>query len=308
MPVEESLRTFILSSQVMILPIMTLPGVVICSVSVQGQYVNAILYRCHSRQAAPSPYRLYAERQGAAEVINIAKEHKVNEQIRVRQVRLIGAEGEQVGIIDTREAMQMARDAHLDLVMVSPQAVPPVCKLLDYGRFRYEQQQNEKENRKRARTQEVKSIKFRVKIDDNDFKTKTNHVKRFLQEGHKVKVTIMFRGRERTHPELGERILHRVADTLSDIGQPESPPNMMGMDMNMIMIPKVVTKRATADDVHGDDLPGDDMHSDEAQADTQAGAQTNQVETSSEPQPTEQPDQAGSEQSKKAEQPGTAHA
>jgi translation initiation factor IF-3 len=170
--------------------------------------------------------------------MNIAKEHKVNEQIRVRQIRLIGAEGEQVGIIDTREAMNMAREAAMDLVMVSPQAVPPVCRLLDYGRFRYEQQQNEKENRKRARAQEVKAIKFRVKIDDHDFKTKTGHVRRFLEEGHKVKVTIMFRGRERTHPELGERILVRVAETLADIGAPESNPSMMGMDMNMIMTPK----------------------------------------------------------------------
>ena len=170
--------------------------------------------------------------------MNIAKEHKVNEQIRVRQIRLIGAEGEQVGIIDTRDAMNMAREAGMDLVMVSPQAVPPVCRLLDYGRFRYEQQQNEKENRKRARAQEVKAIKFRVKIDDHDFNTKTGHVRRFLEEGHKVKVTIMFRGRERTHPELGERILTRVSETLADIGAPESMPSMMGMDMNMIMAPK----------------------------------------------------------------------
>ncbi|AXG97965.1 translation initiation factor IF-3 [Deinococcus wulumuqiensis] len=171
-------------------------------------------------------------------MITIAKDLKVNEQIRVRQVRLIGAEGEQIGIIDTREAMGMAREKGLDLVMVSPQAVPPVCRLLDYGRFRYEQQQNEKENRKRARSQEVKAIKFRVKIDDHDFKTKTGHVRRFLEDGHKVKVTIMFRGRERTHPELGERILVRVAETLADIGAPEGNPSMMGMDMNMIMAPK----------------------------------------------------------------------
>ncbi len=176
--------------------------------------------------------------RGRAEVMNIAKDHKVNEQIRVRQIRLIGGEGEQVGIIDTRDAMNMAREAGLDLVMVSPQAVPPVCRLLDYGRFRFEQQQNERENRKRARGQEVKAIKFRVKIDGHDFNTKTGHVRRFLEEGHKVKVTIMFRGRERTHPELGERILVRVAETLADIGVPESNPSMMGMDMNMIMTPK----------------------------------------------------------------------
>ena len=179
-------------------------------------------------------------------MIDIAKEHKVNDQIRVRQIRLIGAEGEQVGIIDTRDALTMAREQGMDLVMVSPQAVPPVCRLLDYGRFRFEQQQNEKENRKRARAQEVKAIKFRVKIDDHDFDTKTGHVRRFLEEGHKVKVTIMFRGRERTHPELGERILHRVADTLAEVGAPEGMPSMMGMDMNMIMAPKVapVPRRA----------------------------------------------------------------
>ncbi|WP_189072853.1 translation initiation factor IF-3 [Deinococcus sedimenti] len=184
-------------------------------------------------------------------MMNIAKEHKVNEQIRVRQIRLIGAEGEQVGIIDTRDAMNMAREAGMDLVMVSPQAVPPVCRLLDYGRFRYEQQQNEKENRKRARAQEVKAIKFRVKIDDHDFNTKTGHVRRFLEEGHKVKVTIMFRGRERTHPELGERILVRVAESLADIGAPEGTPSMMGMDMNMIMTPraeKPAKKERSAED------------------------------------------------------------
>ena len=188
--------------------------------------------------------------RGRAEVMNIAKDHKVNEQIRVRQIRLIGGEGEQVGIIDTRDAMNMAREAGLDLVMVSPQAVPPVCRLLDYGRFRYEQQQNERENRKRARGQEVKAIKFRVKIDAHDFKTKTGHVRRFLEDGHKVKVTIMFRGRERTHPELGERILVRVAETLADIGVPESNPSMMGMDMNMIMTPRVAPtpKKERGDD------------------------------------------------------------
>ena len=155
----------------------------------------------------------------------------------MRQVFLIDDEGKQLGILDTREAVALARSKDLDLVLVGASAVPPVCKLMDYGRFRYEEQQNEKENRKRARHQEVKSIKFRVKIDDNDFRTKTNHVKRFLEEGHKVKVTIMFRGRERTHPELGERILLRVAEEIKELGAPESMPSIMGMDMNMIVAP-----------------------------------------------------------------------
>lgn len=166
-------------------------------------------------------------------------------------MRLIDDQGNQAGIVDTRDALRMARERNLDLVMVSPGAVPPVCRLLDYGRFRYEQQQNAKENRKRARQQEVKAIKYRVKIDGHDFQTKTGHVRRFLEAGHKVKVSIMFRGRERTHPELGERILERVAQTLSDIGQPEGRPNMAGMDMNMIMTP--LPGRVKRDAAHPDD-------------------------------------------------------
>lgn len=192
-------------------------------------------------------------------MICIAKEHKINEQIRVRQVRLIDGEGNQVGIIDTRDAMAMAREKSLDLVMVGATAVPPVCRLMDYGRFRYEQQQNEKDNRRRARAQEVKSIKFRIKIDDNDFMTKANHVRRFLDEGHKVKVTIMFRGRERTHPELGERILKRVVEVLQDVGQPESAPSIAGMDMNMMMIPAGNAKSLKQKAEHADDIEHHDL-------------------------------------------------
>jgi translation initiation factor IF-3 len=170
-------------------------------------------------------------------VVAVAKDHKINEHIRVRQVRLIDDEGNQVGIIDTRDAMRMAQERNLDLVMVSPNTVPPVCRLLDYGRFRFEAQQQEKEARKKARSQEQKSIKLRVKIGDGDFDTKVNHVRRFLKDGHKVKVTIMFRGRERTHPELGEALLKRVAETLGDYALIEAPPSLFGMDMNMIVAP-----------------------------------------------------------------------
>ena len=170
-----------------------------------------------------------------AEVVTVAKDHKINEQIRVRQVRLIDDVGGQVGIVDTREAMRMAQEKQLDLVMVSPNTVPPVCKLLDYGKFRFEAQQDEKEARKRARAQEVKSIKLRIKIGGGDFDTKLNHVKRFLKDGHKVKITIMFRGRERTHPELGEALLKRAVVSLGEYAIVESHPNMMGMDMNMLV-------------------------------------------------------------------------
>jgi translation initiation factor IF-3 len=170
-------------------------------------------------------------------VVTVAKDHKINEQIRVRQVRLIDDVGGQVGIVDTREAMRMAQEKNMDLVMVSPNTVPPVCRLLDYGKFRFEAQQQEKEARKRARAQEVKSIKLRIKIGSGDFDTKLNHVKRFLKDGHKVKITIMFRGRERTHPELGEALLKRAATTLGDFAIIESQPNLMGMDMNMLVAP-----------------------------------------------------------------------
>ncbi len=176
-------------------------------------------------------------RAAILEVLSIAKELKVNEQIRARQVRLIMEDGQQQGIVDTRDALRMARDAELDLVLVGEQAQPPVAKLLDYGKYRYEMQQQEKEARKRSRQQEMKAIKFRVKIDDHDYNTKVNHVKRFLKGGHKVKVTIMFRGRERTHPELGQEILNRVASDVSDMATVESAPSIAGMDMNMVLGP-----------------------------------------------------------------------
>ena len=171
------------------------------------------------------------------EVKGIAKEMKVNEQIRMRQVRLIAADGEQVGIVDTRDALQRARDEELDLVLVGEQASPPVAKLLDYGKYRYEMQQQEKEARKRSRQQEMKAIKFRVKIEDHDYETKVRHVRRFLEGGHKVRVVIMFRGRERTHPELGQEILNRVAQDVSEISVVDMAPSLAGMDMNMVLRP-----------------------------------------------------------------------
>jgi translation initiation factor IF-3 len=178
------------------------------------------------------------------EVESIAKELKVNEQIRVRQVRLIGPDGEQRGIVETREALRQAREEELDLVLVGETAQPPVARMMDYGKYRYELQQQEKEARKRTRQQEMKAIKFRVKIDDHDYETKVNHVRRFLKNGHKVKVTIMFRGRERTHPELGRDILERVARDVSELAVVEVAPSIAGMDMNMVLGPvKDVAKR-----------------------------------------------------------------
>lgn len=171
------------------------------------------------------------------EVKSIARELKVNDQIRVRQVRLIGADGQQQGIVDTREAVKRAREADLDLVLVGEAAQPPVAKMLDYGKYRYELQQQEKDARRRSRQQEMKAIKFRVKIENHDFETKVNHIRRFLKDGHKVRVVIMFRGRERAHPELGKGILDRVARELSGEAIVDAPPSIAGMDMNMTLRP-----------------------------------------------------------------------
>ena len=143
--------------------------------------------------------------------------------------------------MDTREALRLAQEMDLDLVLVGPNADPPVARIMDYSKWRYEQQMAEKEARKKAKRTEVKCIKFGVKIDEHDYQTKLGHIKRFLQEGHKVKVTIMFRGREVAHPELGERILNRVTEDLKDLAVVEMKPEMLGRDMNMLLAPVKVS-------------------------------------------------------------------
>ena len=153
----------------------------------------------------------------------------------------MGPDGKQLGIMDTREALRLAQEQDLDLVLVGPNADPPVARIMDYSKWRYEQQMAEKEARKKAKRTEVKSIKFRVKIDEHDYQTKLGHIKRFLQEGHKVKVTIMFRGREMAHPELGEKILNRVTEDLKNLAVVEMKPEMLGRDMNMLLAPVKVS-------------------------------------------------------------------
>ena len=169
---------------------------------------------------------------------NIADIVRINEKIRADQVRLIGAEGEQVGIVSLQEALSYADRLNLDLVEVAPMANPPVCKVMDYGKYRYEQEQKAKEARKRQTTISIKEIKLRPKIDDHDFETKKGHVERFLKKGDKVKLTIMFRGRELVHPHLGEKLLRRMAVELADIGEVESQPNLDGRNMVMMLAPK----------------------------------------------------------------------
>jgi len=151
---------------------------------------------------------------------------------------LIGPDGEQVGIVSVPEALDYADRLNLDLVEVAPMANPPVCKVMDFGKYRYEQEQKAKEARKHQTTISIKEIKLRPKIDDHDFDTKKGHVERFLKKGDKVKLTIMFRGRELVHPHLGERLLRRMAEDLADIGEIESEPNLDGRNMIMMLAPK----------------------------------------------------------------------
>jgi translation initiation factor IF-3 len=152
-------------------------------------------------------------------------------------VLLIGGEGEQLGVKPLPEAISIARAAELDLVEVAPNANPPVCRLMDYKRYEYEQQQRRKESRRKATQVVIKEMKFRPKIDVHDYTTKMRHVERFLAEGNKVKLTIMFRGREMAHPELGLRILERIADEVNAIAMVESAPRQDGRNMTMVLHP-----------------------------------------------------------------------
>ncbi len=171
---------------------------------------------------------------------------RINDRIRAREVLLIGANGEQLGVKPLPEALATAREEELDLVEVAPNANPPVCRIMNYGRYKYEQEQRRKESRKKATNVVVKEMKFRPKIDEHDYETKMKHVERFLAEGSKVKLTIMFRGREVFHPELGLRILERVADQVSEIAAVESAPRQDGRNMTMVLNPTTRPARARA--------------------------------------------------------------
>ena len=167
----------------------------------------------------------------------ISTETRVNERIRVPEVRLIGPGGEQVGIVRIEDALRVAADADLDLVEVAPDAKPPVCKIMDYGKFKYETAQKARESRKNQQQTVVKEQKLRPKIDPHDYETKKGHVVRFLQAGSKVKVTIMFRGREQSRPELGYRLLQRLGADVADYGFVETSAKQDGRNMTMVLAP-----------------------------------------------------------------------
>jgi len=162
---------------------------------------------------------------------------RINERIRVPEVRLIDETGQQVGIMPTREALRYAQEKELDLVEVAPDARPPVCRVLDYSKYKYEQVQKQKAARKHQQQINVREIKFRPKIAQHDYDTKKGHVERFLKARDKVKVTIMFRGREVAHPERGEMILNRLADELGDLAVIEQRPQQDGRNMTMMLAP-----------------------------------------------------------------------
>lgn len=162
----------------------------------------------------------------------------LNERIRAREVRLIGDAGEQLGIMPTRDALEMARERGLDLVEVAPNAVPPVCRIIDYGRFKYEQSKREREAQKKSKSVEMKGIRLRPRIDEHDFQFRLRNAKQFLQEGDKVKVTVIFRSREITHPEFARDLLNRMASETADMANVEKPASLEGRTMTMILTPK----------------------------------------------------------------------
>jgi translation initiation factor IF-3 len=162
---------------------------------------------------------------------------RINHRIRVPRVRVVGADGSMLGELDTHEAQRMAREAGLDLVEVNPKAFPPVCKIMDFGKFKYEEKKRTSEAKKRQAVVELKEIKLRPKTDVHDLEVKIAHARRFLEEGNKVKITCRFRGREITHPEAAEKQLHAVVDRTRDLAQVELTPRMEGRNMTLVMAP-----------------------------------------------------------------------
>ena len=170
--------------------------------------------------------------------VSIISELMINEQIRDREIRLIGEDGEQLGIMSARDAMKLAREANLDLVKIAPKAQPPVCKIIDYGKYRYEQARREKEARKKQKTIEVKEIRLSPNIDTNDLNTKVNQARKFVSGGNKVKVAVRFRGRELAHTAVGKTILEDFAQKLSDIAVIDKPAKLEGKSMVMFLVEK----------------------------------------------------------------------
>ena len=169
--------------------------------------------------------------------MTIAKDMMVNDGIRARELRVIGSEGEQIGVKTKAEAMQLAEAANLDLVVVSPNAKPPVARIMDHGKYRFDQQKREREARKNQKVVNIKEVRLSPSIDENDFQTKMRNARKFLEKGDKVKASIRFRGRAITHKEIGQKVLDRLASELSDVSSVESKPRMDGRSMFLMLAP-----------------------------------------------------------------------
>ena len=165
-------------------------------------------------------------------------QHRINGEVTAREVRLIGTDGEIIGIMSGREALKMAEEADTDLVEISPNATPPVCRLMDYGKFKYQEQKKAAEARAKQKIIQVKEIKLRPGTDENDYQVKMRNIKRFIEDGDKVKVTLRFRGREMAHQEIGMRQLERIREELAEMAQVESMPKLEGRQMVMMLAPK----------------------------------------------------------------------
>lgn len=174
--------------------------------------------------------------------VNIQTFIRVNHRIRVPQVRLIGPDGNQVGIVATREALAMAETHHMDLVEIVPNAQPPVCRITDYGKFKYDQEKKEKASRKHHTATRVKEIQFHPNVGDHDYQTKVRHLREFIEEGHRVKVGCFFRGRENAHQDIGFEVMNRVLRDCQDIGMAEQAPKFFGRNLFMLISPKPSAK------------------------------------------------------------------
>ncbi len=168
---------------------------------------------------------------------NIVKKLRINEEIRAKEVRLVGEKGEQLGIMPLNQAQDVARNSNLDLVEVAPTAAPPVCRLMDYGKYKYDQAKKEREARKSQKVVLLREVRLRPKIGNHDFEAKARLAKKLLDGGDKVKLTVMFRGREVTHPEIGWKLLQRMAEELKELATVEGQPVMVGRRMNVVVTP-----------------------------------------------------------------------
>jgi translation initiation factor IF-3 len=237
---------------------------------------------------------------------------RINERIRVPEVRLIDETGQQVGIIPTREALRIAQDKDLDLVEVAPDAKPPVCRILDYSKYKYEQIQKQKAARKHQQQINVREIKFRPKIAQHDYDTKKGHVMRFLKARDKVKVTIMFRGREMAHPERGEMILNRLAEELEELAVVEQRPQQDGRNMTMMLAPTRQAAEASSDDGGGSGgRNGGGGRSSGSRRDRAAAEKAAAAEAAAAPEPAPEPEpepepKAAAEPAPEAEEGGEA--